>query len=670
LSDVFGILSSEQWLPCRDISPATPAQVFRNIVYPRDTAAYDPSKLDHFDDRNVQTGFYERGTILAHCAYLMGKGGVHQRASRTPEFIPVYGLGRQTVGGKSMLKAARIWYRALTHYFSTHGNLTGLPANDESSFRTLRNGCVSAAIDLYGNGSAEHRNTVLAFYAVGLPAAEGNYGADVTFLRWGVSWDLSRNYVGLTSPNYSSLDLFINNGGASEWNALINVNDPGTGQPTEYENTVYCRVRNVGDLEAKNVEVEFHYAKAGTATWNWLPVEDKNGNAQKMVIGTLGAGQSNFPDSDQNSPPASASVKWCIPPLAPGETVDHFCLRARLTCSNDVNAHNNEVQSNVAYTAYAPAAPARMSFVAGNPPREEEEDMTLQLKVETTLPESWRTYLKGYREGEKLRPGDERVLDLIIDMPPGAERALEPPLDGDLRGVMYGKVRGDFVGTLSDTVLGRRSLGGRFAGLVRGVGTISGPFKGRVNLRTGEVEGRVVASHPKDVWERLYVDLKGCLRPWRRVDVSQWDDEELLGGFTAQVQIPWESGPCAYRLPPTDTKVAVRRKEGPVVVARKDRLYRYTLTGELMAKWRVKGGVRSYAVGPEGEIYVALMEAPTVRVYDPDGEPLAEWSVEQKPSQIMMGRGGEVIALADEGRLVFVYSSRGKLLESWKTRLR
>jgi len=438
LSDTFGALSTEQWLPARDISHATPPQVFRNVVYPRDTAALDPSKLDHFADRNVRTGFYERGTILAHCAYLMGKGGVHQRVGRTPELIPVYSPGRQTVGGKNVPKAARIWYRALTHYFSTHGTLTGIPTNDENTFRTLRNACVSAASDLYGSGSAEHRNTILAFYAVGLHPDE--YGADVTFLRWGVSWDLSRNYVGLTSPNYSSLDLFVNNGGASEWNALINVTDSSTALPTEYENTVYCRVRNVGDMAAQNVQVEFHYAKAGTATWTWLPVKDKNGNVQKLSIGTLAAGQSNFPDSAQNSPPASASVKWCIPPLAAGEVVDHYCLRARVTSTNDVNSHNNEVQSNIAYTAYSPLAPARTVFVAGNP--YPEEDIPLELKLEANLPKGWKAYLKGVVHGELLKPGKERLFAVVIEMPPGADKALEPPLDGDLRGRMRGDLGG------------------------------------------------------------------------------------------------------------------------------------------------------------------------------------------------------------------------------------
>jgi hypothetical protein len=194
--------------------------------------------------------------------------------------------------------------------------------NDESVFRTLRDACVSSAIDLYGDGSREHRTTVLAFYAVGLQTPETTYGADVTFLRWGWDWRLSRPHLGgihSASPNWSSLDLYVNNGGGSEWNALINEETP-TG-PTQFENKVYCRVRNVGDLPAEGVQVQFDYAKAGTGSAAWIPVTDKDGIAQVLNIGTLGAGASNFPESQQETPPAAAGVKWYIPPLGPAVAI-------------------------------------------------------------------------------------------------------------------------------------------------------------------------------------------------------------------------------------------------------------------------------------------------------------------------------------------------------------
>ncbi|MEK7753759.1 MAG: M4 family metallopeptidase [Acidobacteriota bacterium] len=554
LSDVFGGLSSEDWLPCREVSHLTPAQIFRNLVYPRDTACYDPSKLDHFADRNVSTGFYERGTILAHCAHLMGKGGVHQRTSRSPVLIPVYALGRDTVSGVSFLKAARIWYRALSHYFSTHGNLTGIPTNDENTFRTLRDGCVSAAVDLYGSGSVEHRTTILAFYAVGLHPASQNYGADVTLLRWGVSWDLSRAYVGLTSPNYSSLDVFINNGGASEWNAVINVVDPATGQPTQYENTIYCRVRNVGDQPANGVEVTFQYAKAGTATVTWLDVKDKNGNTVKLTVGTLAAGQSNFADSAQNSPPASAGVKWCIPPLASGEVVDHFCLKAKVTASNDVNPHNNEAQSNIAYTDYSPAAPATAVFLVGNPFKKKR--IPIDLKVQAALPKGWKARIVEDLREKRLKPGEELPFTVAIETPAGADREMEPPLDGDLRGHLYGDVAGPFTGSLTDTTLEGGELRGRMTANLPHIGAVVGIFSGSVDLHTGQISGRLLGSSPCPKRpDQVCLGVEACLRPWRRVDISQWHEGELIGGVTVQVQVPFGKGPCKLELPPTGTKV-------------------------------------------------------------------------------------------------------------------
>jgi Zn-dependent metalloprotease len=553
LSDVFGILTTDDWLPGRDISRTTPTVIFRNLVYPRDTACYDTNKLDHFDDRNTTTGFYARGTILAHCAYLMGKGGVHQRTSRTPALIPVPGLGRTTMGGKDMPKAARIWYRAVAIRFGTSAAATtGLPANDEQVFRTIRTAVVRSAEDIYGTGSAEHRNTILAFYAVGLHPIDTHYGPDVTFLRWGIDWELSRSYIGLTSPNYSSLDLFVNNGGGSGWNALINVVDPATGQPTDFENTVYCRVRNVGDQQANDVTVTFDYAKAGTATWTWLPVLDKNGNPQTLNIGSLGAGQSNFPDSAQNSPPAAASVKWYIPPLAAGETVDHFCLRAKVTASNDVNPHNNEVQSNISYVAYSPPAPARVALIAGNP--DPELSIRPKLTVKSSLPRGWKVALRGIDRRKLLRPGEARTFELVVTMAPGADEKLQPPLDGDLIGFLHGDYQGKFEGSLVETVLHGSYLVGQFSTLVRDAVTVCGRFEGEIDLRSGEVRGVVVGPHPEKAGERIKVELEGWLRPWRRVDVSQRVGTRLIGGVTLQVQVPWERGPFP-KLPPTDTHV-------------------------------------------------------------------------------------------------------------------
>ena len=567
LSDVFGSLCSENWIPGPEIAPT--GRVFRNIAYPRDPTSWcnrtgsfpcglNNHNKDHWDDRNLNSGFrYDRGTILAHCAYLMAQGGVHQRVSRSPALIPVQGMGRATVGTASLdvYRAARIWYRALAHYFSTHGALTGFPANDESAFRTLRNGCVSAAIDLYGNGSREHRTTVLAFYAVGLQPVDTPYGADVTFLTWGADWWISRPYLGgihAGCPNWSSLDLFINNGGVSEWNAQINVLD-GSGNPTQFENDVYCRVRNIGDQHATDVQVQFYYAKLGSAPSGWQPVTDKNGTVQMLNLGTLNAGSMSFPESQQNAPPAAAGVKWCIPPLAAGETVDHFCLKAVVTATNDANSYNNEVQSNVAYVEYSPGSRMRIAVNLGNPFKE--KTVPVRLEIKTSLPRSWKAGIVEQVRRMKLRPGEQRTVRLELSAGEGAQGMLEPPLDGDLEGELYGDLDGRFSGSLTRT----EWLNGRLSGLLallvnEKVGYVA-QFEGELDPGAGVIWGEAFGSIQDAGGESrtdVRVELKGVLRPWRRIEVGQLMDGQPIGGFTIQVQVP---GPGVGPLPPTDAYV-------------------------------------------------------------------------------------------------------------------
>jgi hypothetical protein len=306
-------------------------------------------------------------------------------------------------------------------------------------------------------------------------------------LRWGVDWWMSSSYIGLSSPFWSSLDLFINNGGISEWNALINVID-SAGNPTQFENNVYCRVRNIGDRDARNVQVQFSYAKCGTGVTTWLPMTDKNGNIQTLNLGTLGAGQSNFADSAQNSPPANASVKWYIPPLAQGETVDHFCIKANVTSIDDVNIYNNEVQSNVAYVPYTPSGSFTMSFIVSNPMREK---IPVVLQIRTQLPKGWRTRVLGVEEKVMLKPGEERPFDVIVDMAAGADKYFELPLDGEIKGDFFGSITGSFYGVLTETTWDNKRLQGRLSANLDEIGSIVGGFDGTLNPLTGEIKGRL-----------------------------------------------------------------------------------------------------------------------------------------------------------------------------------
>jgi Zn-dependent metalloprotease len=572
LSDVFGCLFSDVWTGGPEISSA--GLVFRNAAFPRDATSWEnrPGPLpcgwghhnkDHFADRvsipaTLNGEQYDNGAILAHAAFLMASGGVHQRASRSPALIPVSALAGETVNGHDFSRATRIWYRALTTYLATYvKGVTNRASLDEEMFRQIRYGCVSAAEDLYGTGSVEQQSTALAFYAVGLHPVAASYGADVTCMPWAAAWRRSRPYLGGIyggCPDAASVDLFVNNDGVtSEWNALVNVLD-SSGNPTHYENTVYCRVRNVGDLPAQNIVVSFSYAKVSPAAVTWLPVVNKNGVAQTLVLPSLNAGESSFPDSSQSAPPASGSVKWDIPPLTPGETIDHFCLRATLACA-DVNLFNNDVQSNIVYAAYTAGVPLKLRFHLTNPFKRK---IRANLSVTAEVPPGWQARLTGESGDVDLEPGAQVEREIVIDMPAGADARLVPPLDGVVQAELHGPLSGLCLGALSDTRLEGSKLTGRLAIELPSVGSVHGGFAGTVDLATGAFQGVVLAALQNAATGETQpagVGLTGRLRPWRRVHVEQTVDGERVGGFSIQVQGATPGDLDAAAMPGTATRV-------------------------------------------------------------------------------------------------------------------
>ena len=163
-------------------------------------------------------------------------------------------------------------------------------------------------------------------------------------------------------------------------------------------------------------------------------------------------------------------------------------------------------------------------------------------------------WLKGIDRRTWLKPGEQRPFELVVEAAPGADEELEPPLDGDLYGSLHGVYDGDLEGSLVETLLSGSRPVGQFSTLLGDKLTIAGRFEGEIDLRAGEVLGVVAGPHPEKAGEEIKLHLKGWLRPWRRVDVSQWAGTQLIGGVTLQAQVPWERGPFG-KLPPTDTLV-------------------------------------------------------------------------------------------------------------------
>ena len=166
LSDVFaaaieswsrGGVAAETWRLGEDVyTPATPGDAFRYL----DSPTLDGSSRDYYPERaypgcttpsggNDNCGVHSNSGIAALAFKLLVTGGTHPRG-RTTVVVPALG----------MQKAEAIFYQALAHYLTSTSN-----------FAAARSATAQAAVQLYGNGSAEAAAVHLAWDAVGVPGS-------------------------------------------------------------------------------------------------------------------------------------------------------------------------------------------------------------------------------------------------------------------------------------------------------------------------------------------------------------------------------------------------------------------------------------------------------------------------------------------------------------------
>lgn len=346
LADAMGCLFANDWQVGRDVSRG--GMAIRNLAFPRDASAWmnqpvvegkpgcglGGANLDHLGDAGPFSGdlcHYNRGTIVGHFAYLLGAGGVHVRTQRAATYVPVRGIGTTA--------AARILHRAVTEYLGTLGVESGVASVDAQVFFTLAEACRSAAADLFGADSREAHTTYLALYAVGLSDPDEGYGADVTFVATGAEWKGSRAFVGLAAPDAASPDLVMRSPGGAPWQARWS-------SSRAVDNDVYCRVRNVGDATSSGVRVELSYALPGESTFR--PVRDAAGVAQVLTLGPLPPGAITWLDTEQESPPPTARLRFSLPAPPPGQRLETLRLRAVVTSAGDANPFDKEVISEIA----------------------------------------------------------------------------------------------------------------------------------------------------------------------------------------------------------------------------------------------------------------------------------------------------------------------------------
>ena len=149
VSDIFAVIAdSTNWLLGEDVfTPAIAGDALRNIQDPHNGQVrggndWQPSHMNEFEVLpNTEEG---------------DNGGVHINSGIINKSF--YNLA--TAIGRT--KGGLIWYRALTTYLTNN-----------SQFIDARNSCLSAAKDLFGNGSVEYNAVADGFTAVGIGPTSG-----------------------------------------------------------------------------------------------------------------------------------------------------------------------------------------------------------------------------------------------------------------------------------------------------------------------------------------------------------------------------------------------------------------------------------------------------------------------------------------------------------------
>jgi Zn-dependent metalloprotease len=548
-SDAFGCLQRGLW-----VNPAfwregalRSGQPFRRIEYPRSTNTHLGDWFcDHYDDvglyatMTTSTGFksskkYFLSTLLSHVAYLTGQGGIHERTSRAAELIPVVSIGRE--------KTAEIFLTALTQYFSN------IPTNKagETLIEAARY-LLDAAEQIGGNQrSCEYVMMRRALYAVGLYPYDNSYnkqtyGGEACMLPWTIAWQYSRPYLGFPALWYQSPDLFINNNGSSQYNAIV-------GQ----ENKLFARVRNIGDQDLANIRVRFFFRPVGTnlpaSSSQWMPCQTQAGTDCILDIPLLPAGSMNF--TDPNNPPADQGVDWYLDPSIVTTNVDHFCVRAVIeftgpTPANHDNDCPNYVQSNIQFETLDAGDGFKIAIVVQN---WLDETVPLDLKIEHSLPKGVDLKYLGIKPWKDivLNYGKEQVLKWYVSTPKRMSETLLPPYDGTIKGKVYGKVSGPFEGQISQIIQKRSvkatntiKIEATIAGTLGILARLTGRLYGELDLKNRTIHGRIIGNiNFRGTRHSISPEMaiKGRIAPTRAIHFTQLVAGKPVGGVTVNVKL-------------------------------------------------------------------------------------------------------------------------------------
>ena len=520
---------------------------FRRIEFPRSTETYTGDWCcDHYEDRDPAKGSHFHSTLLSHVAFLLGQGGVHQRANRRVSLIPVESIGLQ--------RTAEIFLYALTQFYDT------LPTTMEATTLIEAARLLLDAAEAV-SGSKRSREYVMvrrALYAVGLYPYDSaysrvKYGGEACMLPWTYGWRHSRPYLGFPDLRWRSPDLFVNNNGSAHEDAVV-----GT------ENRLFARVRNIGDEDLTEVRVRFFYAPLGTnlpdILVGWQPCLDVAGDECVLEIPVLPAHGMNFVDVD--NPPANQAVGWYLGFDSVGPSVDAFCIRAVVECWS-VN-HDYEwmtgAQTSVRHVPAITGSALDMTVQIHN---QAWTPLRVDMRVDSALPGQYRLRHVGAVALRRtfVARGEPRSTEWRLTVPRRRPDRLEPPFDGRIAGGATGGITGFLDAQLSESRVLHSARGFVFGaptaeltGVMAGTidqeteeVTVIGRFTGRVDLRTAAVTGHfrgTATCRDGRSWPGMELAIQACIEPLRAMHMSQYVGGEPIGGVTLHLKTPRLRGQC------------------------------------------------------------------------------------------------------------------------------
>ncbi len=165
----------------------------------------------------------------------------------------------------------------------------------------------------------------------------------------------------LHAPEYDTPDIWVDNDGDG-------VQEPGV-PVVDKVNRLFARIRNEGPTAAKNVEVTFTYAPAGT--WSFDPTKFKSVNSSGASVTIPHLGAKGSADSSKE-----IEVAWFLDRQEKNgnewgnhavEEFENFCIRVEITYAGDADTGNNKAMKNFVQVPVRPGTPTSLSFLVGNP---------------------------------------------------------------------------------------------------------------------------------------------------------------------------------------------------------------------------------------------------------------------------------------------------------------